>query len=391
MAAMNSEPLILGNPQDATQDDPLRQGSLCFRSRKGVRAAERLLIEALPGKPPGRLLCGFDTEGAVALAAARLWAADARVVWWHVDAYVAQKVRRTLAHNEVTAEVRCAADLPGAPVPGELAPPADEPPFDLVALPFPRGQEAQLGRELLEEAHAVLKPGGRLLAATEDRRGEWLNRVIRDVFGNSTIVHDGKRKGLCFGAKRTKAKAEVRDHRHHITATLRGRELKLEARPGTFGYSHLDAGTRALADGVEVLPGDAVLDIGCGYGALGLAVAAEVPRVVLVDSNARAVALAVRNAASNQAANAQALLRADLEDLGEPAFDLVVTNPPYYSNWRIARSFVNTAASLLRPGGRLWLVAKAAGQHAELLDERFREVRIVDTPSGHGLVSGVLR
>lgn len=385
-----TEPLILGNPTDATQEDALRAGGLRFRSRKGLRGAERLLVEALPPKAPGTLLCGFDSEGTVALAAARLWGADTRVTWWHLDAYVAEKVRRTLAQNEVKTDVRCAADLPGVAVPGEPPPAEGEGPFDVVALPFPRGQEAQLGRELIEEAHAALKPGGRLLAATDDRRGEWLNRVLRDVFGNSTIVHDGRRQGLCFGAKRTKARAEVRDHRHPITTKLRGRELRFDGRPGTFGYSHLDAGTKALADGAEVRPGDAALDLGCGYGVLGIAVAAECARVTLVDSNARAVALAARNAAANGAHAAEVLLRADLEDLGGRVYDLVLMNPPYYSNWRIARSFIDTAASVLRPGGRLWLVAKAAAQHADLVGERFHEVRTTEAPSGHGLVCGIL-
>lgn len=385
-----TEPLILGNPTDARREDALRSGDLRFRSRKGVRAAERLLVEALPQKAPPTLLCGFDSEGAVALAAARLWPAGTRITWWHFDAYVTEKVRRTLAQNEVTVDLRCAPDLPGVAIPGEPPPPEDEGPFDLVALPFPQGQEAQLGRELIEEAHAALKPGGRLLAATDDRRGEWLNRVLRDVFGNSTVVHDGRRLGVCFGAKRTRPRAEVRDHRHPITARLRGRELRFEGRPGTFGYARLDAGTRALAEGVEVRPGDAALDLGCGYGVLGIAVAPECSRVTLVDSNARAVALAARNAAANGAHAAEVLLRADLEDLGVGGYDLVLMNPPYYSNWRIARSFIGTAASVLRPGGRLWLVAKAADQHAALVGERFHQVRTTATPSGHALVCGVM-
>lgn len=390
MDATEPAVFILGDPDDATTEDALRDGAVRFRSRRGVRITERLLIEALPAKAPGRVLCGFDSEGTVALASARLWGDEVPLVWWHLDAYVTQKARRTLDRHQVKVDIRCSPDLPGAPVPGQPAPPADEAPFDLIALPFPRGQEAQLGRELVEEAHAILRQGGRLLASTGDRRGEWLNKVLRDVFGNSTVAHQTRRDGLCFAAKRTKTKAEVRDHRHLIKATLRGRELTFEGRPGTFGYARLDPGSRVLADGVEVRPGDVALDIGCGMGVLGIAIAPECARVMLVDSNARAVDLATRNAATNHVPQVEVVLRADLEDLGPPAFDLAVTNPPYYSNWRIAQSFVNTAASTLRPGGRLWLVAKAAEKHAELLSERFKDVRTTPTPSGHALITGNL-
>lgn len=390
MGGMDTEPLVLGNPEDATTEESLRDGAVRFRSRKGVRTTERLLIEALPAKAPGRLLTGFDTEGATALAARALWGGETKTTWWHLDAYVAAKVRRSLARHEVAdVDVRCTPDLPGAPVPGEPPPEPADAPFDLVALPFPKTGESQLGRELIEEAHAILKPGGRLLAATDDKKGEWLNRVLRDVFGNSSISHTLKREGVCFMSKRTKAKAEVRDHHHEIRARLRDRALLFESRPGTFGYRGLDAGTRALADGVEVREGDVALDIGCGYGAIGVAIAPVCARVVMIDSSSRAVALAVRNAARNGAANAEVLLRADVEDPTVSAFDLVVTNPPYYSNWRIAQSFVASASAVLKPGGRLWIVAKAAGQHAELLTERFKDVRTIPTESGHSLITGV--
>lgn len=235
----------------------------------------------------------------------------------------------------------------------------------------------------------MLRPGGRLLAATDEPRGRWLGDLLRDVFGNANLARDARKRGVALVATKKRARAEVRDHRHLIQVELRGRPLRLWSRPGLFGHARLDDGTRALAEACQVGERDVVLDLGCGYGALALTAAHLAPegRVVGVDSSTRAAALMTRNAEENGlAGRTRGLLRAGIEDLGEPAFDVVLANPPYYSNWRIASAFVEAAASTLKPGGRLWLVAKAAERHAELLGEGWSDVQVLPTPRGHGLV-----
>src|SRR5262249_34234305 len=157
-----------------------------------------------------------------------------------------------------------------------------------------------------------------------------------------------------------------------------------------FSHARLDDGTRALVDAAPIRDDSVVLDLGCGYGPIGLAAAAAAPRgrAVLVDSNARAIALAERNARRNAIPNALALLRADLDDLGEAEFDLVLANPPYYSDFRIARAFVAAGAARLKKKCELWLVAKAADEHKALLEEAgLVELRVIEA-DGYGLVSG---
>jgi 16S rRNA (guanine1207-N2)-methyltransferase len=359
------------------------------QSRRGLRTPERLLVEALPREAPGHVLTGLDTEGSVALAARALWGSGPEVVWFHLDAYVARKVEGVLARNEARdVTVANAPDLPGVTVPSEPDPSARAP-FELVALPFPSNGEALFGRELIEEAHAALAPGGRLLAATDNARGDWLRKVLKEVFGSKIGPLKKEKTGVCFVATRTREKAVVRDHGHVVRLEVGERTLELETRPGVFGHASLDAGTRALVERLDAREGERVLDLGCGYGPLGLAAALEAREVVLVDSNARATALAARNAARNKLANASVLLRADLEDLAG-SFDLAVANPPYFSNFRIARSFVERAAQVLRRGGRLALVAKAANEHAAIVGEVLGvEPRVDLARGGYGIVTAV--
>lgn len=454
--------IVLGGvPDDAHRDDvvveKLRKGALVVRSRHGLRPTEKLLIEGLPAKPPATLLVGLDGEGVVAIAAHHLYGTATKVTWWHIDAFQAARVRRSLAANgaldapaggvpEVEAddedeadeaddredtddedadeapetddapatarpagpvvnpvEVVVGPDLPGVTVPAE---PSAVPggPFDVVALPFPKGSEAIFAREVIEEAHAGLVAGGRLLAAIDDPDAEWGKRVIKDIFGNATVALDGRtvgRKrhlGVVLAGRRKKAKAEVRDHRHPLRARLRARNgddgiaLTLESRPGVFGNAAVDQGTRALAEAFDVNERDVVLDLGCGYGPLGILAALLAPRgrAVLVDANARAVACARRNAPANGASNVEVRLLADLEGLEDGVYDLALANPPYFSNFRIARAFIDGAFQALKPGGRLWLVAKAAARHQELMEQAgFTTITSHTAPRGHGVLRGV--
>lgn len=352
--------------------DVLRDGALAFESPRGLRTETRLLVEALPKRGPARALFGMDTEGATALAARGLWLETA-CSWFHLDAYVAAKVRGVLLRNGAEAVEVAALDDP------------PEGPFDVVALPFPKTGEALLMRDLLEAAHDRLAVGGRLVAAT-DGKPDALRRTIDKVFGNVTNgpAHGGR--GACFYAERRRAKSVQSDHSHVVRAAIAHADgsgetsLDLETRPGTFSHGAVDKGTRALAEWLEPRNAAHVLDLGAGCGLLGLYAAMRLPQahVVLVDSNARAAACARRNAErAGVADRVEVLVRADVEDVPLPAgggFGLCVTNPPYFSQWRIAGQFVRRAHDMLRRGGRFALVVRtgtAAAEHAEIVRSVF--------------------
>jgi 16S rRNA G1207 methylase RsmC len=326
--------LVLGDPENVRKDETLRKDALRFLSRRGLRATERLLVESLPERPPTRLVAGLDTEGAVALAARALWGDAPSIATLHFDAYLAEKVSGVLERNKAkNVEVLLATDIPGATVPGEAVPDPAAPRADLIALPFPKSGEALLGRELIEEAHAALPPGGRFLAATDNAKGTWLRKVVKEIFGRVSLVREEK-GGVCLAATRTREKAVVRDHRHLTKLTLPGgRTLELESRPGSFGHDRIDAGTKALIERLSIAEDDRVLDLGCGYGPIGLAAAtlAHAGKVVMVDSNPRATVQAERNAKRNGIHNVRVLLRANVENLGETTgetmFEHVVANP----------------------------------------------------------------
>ena len=87
-----------------------------------------------------------------------------------------------------------------------------------------------------------------------------------------------------------------------------GREFTFRTAAGVFSRSAVDAGSRLLLAAIKLAGAERILDLGCGYGVLGIVAAARAPQahVVLVDVNPRAVALAEENIARNATPNAEA-------------------------------------------------------------------------------------
>lgn len=374
---------ILGRREKALREDLLRRGTLSFMSRRGVRPVDRALIEALPKAAPTRILTGLDTEGALVLAA-RAVHPSADVRWYHFDVYLAEKVAATLCAND--ADASCAQaipDLPGFVRGGE---PTER--FDLIALPFPSGGEALFAREIIEEAHDLLTEGGKLLAST-DRRPDWLIKVAREVFGKVDVVT--QEDGSVIHAVRRSARPAWKDHAHVIRLEARARAFEFETRAGVFSYGHADRGTKELLAAAEIPAKARILDIGCGYGVLGIVAAAlSGGTCVLVDSSARATDLAQRNLARAGLVGSRVELKADPSGMGDECFDVVLANPPYFSDFRIAEAFIRGAHRALVDGGALWLVAKAVAEHAQRVEEVFGDADQAEE-DGYGIIHAVRR
>ena len=178
-----------------------------------------------------------------------------------------------------------------------------------------------------------------------------------------------------------------------------GQKIMLTSFPGCFCHRRVDDGGLALAEVVSrELSGKnprAILDMGCGCGLVGFLVArslsdshqapgtsAAAPhestiRLVMVDSHVRAVEAAKLNA-ERLGIPAEVIL----SDNGTPAqmdgsFDVFVGNPPYYSDYRIADIFLETAQRALKPGGVCYTVCKNADGLEPVQRRYFPEVEII--------------
>jgi 16S rRNA (guanine1207-N2)-methyltransferase len=325
-------------------------------------AAEQLLIEEVPSFDADRILCTSLGRGQFALVAAGYFP-GAEVVCHFFDAYLAAQAVGHCGAGEPRPQIVCAADFP-------------EHPFDLVAIPVdPRG-EAELTRDLLQAGHERLTIGGRLLAATSAADDQWLHGELRKLFDKVTRVP--METGVVYRATKTAPLKKHKNFACEFAFRDQGRLIRSVSRPGVFSHRNLDAGARALINTMVVRAGDRVLDVGCGSGVVALAAAARAENVavVAVDSHARAVECTTRGATLNGFENVSAILNADCDAPGPGTFDLVLGNPPYYSDYRIAEIFLQGARRALKPGGKILIVAKSYAWFETRMAELFDAVSL---------------
>lgn len=140
--------------------------------------------------------------------------------------------------------------------------------------------------------------------------------------------------------------------------TLLGHELEFHTTWGLFSPKGIDEGTRLLLRHVDVRPDDRAIDLGCGYGPLGLAIARAAPAgdCLMVDKDFVAVDYANANARRNGINNARAMLSDGLRQVPAQTFTLAVTNLPAKTSKEHYYLFFNDIRDRLEPGGRFYVV-----------------------------------
>lgn len=325
-----------------------------------VRPQEQHLIDRAAELPAGRALC--TTAGRGQLAAAYATRPECEVICWLLDLDQSQQARRELGRVPSNLHFECAPD-----------PPPDE--YAAAALCFSHKGDAELARETLQMAHQRLAMGGRFAAAIDNPRDQWLHEQLRAMFDK--VTRQPERDAVVYLATKTRPLKKHKDYACELAFRDAEGLVHVRTRPGVFSHREVDGGARALLKTMPIEPGRRVLDLGCGSGAVGIAAAlrAENVQVHAIDSNPRAIEAflwaADRNGVSSRATTA---LDCDGTSVKPGTFDLVLTNPPYFSNFRIAGLFVAIAGRALRPGGTLLVVTKAPEWYLLNLSPAYRSV-----------------
>lgn len=171
-----------------------------------------------------------------------------------------------------------------------------------------------------------------------------------------------------------------------LTATLRGNEFSLDSGSGVFSVGRIDKGTRLLIEKAEIPEKGRILDLGCGYGAVGTAIAKAYPLadVVMTDINPRAVFLAKGNASKNNVK--VTAVQGDGFSGVTGTFDTILLNPPQSAGKKLCLRLMTEAKQYLKKGGSLQAVMrhKIGGKDmSEKIREVFSNCETISIQSGY--------
>jgi 16S rRNA (guanine1207-N2)-methyltransferase len=347
---------------------------------KSLSSLARLLAKNVEIAPDSRVLmigCGY---GALGVFLAKK-AFHGSVILTDTSIVSLNTAKITLKHNRIENASAYA---------GVSLPPEFNGTFDIVVVLPPKGRN--LRRRLLLEAYKGLKRGGKLYLAGEKRQGvKSLIGDAEELFENAAIIDIRSRERVAVLIRRSQDMPEIPWLKiagvlpgswHKFQTEIRGHSFTIRSLPGVFSYDRIDDGTRLLLDHLEVVRDSTVLDIGCGYGIIGLmASKLGAGRVDLVDADLLALESARENTRKNNIKNIRIIPGDLIEPVAGEKYDLIVSNPPFHTgvstNYDIARVLIEDAKSVLAPGGKILLVANAFLKYDRYMKDVFGNSRVV--------------
>ncbi|WP_182201197.1 class I SAM-dependent methyltransferase [Paraliobacillus salinarum] len=176
---------------------------------------------------------------------------------------------------------------------------------------------------------------------------------------------------------------------------LRDQTFQFVSDVGVFSKNEVDFGSRVLIDAFQQpdLLGD-IIDLGCGYGPIGLSIAKAFPdrHIILSDINERAVELAKQNADKNDVKNVSFYLGDRLEAIPKRDYAAILINPPIRAGKQTVHRMFEDSYDMLSDRGELWIVIQkkqGAPSAIKKLNEYFRSVEIIEKNKGYFIIKAI--
>lgn len=163
-----------------------------------------------------------------------------------------------------------------------------------------------------------------------------------------------------------------------ISAEIKNVSLKFETDSSNFSPNSIDVGTLAMLSAVEFSPDDKILDMGCGYGVVGILAAKLIgqERITMCDISESAVKQAKINAELNGVPDIDIKISDGFSNILDNDFTLILSNPPYHADFSVPKHFIEVGFKKLAVGGKMVMVTKRFDWYKNKLTSVFGGVRV---------------
>ena len=165
-----------------------------------------------------------------------------------------------------------------------------------------------------------------------------------------------------------------------IKETIFGQRIVLETGDYYFSPKSIDEGTLFMLSKVQVTEEDKVLDLGCGYGVVGISIGKLIgeEKVIMSDISEEALSLTNANLVRNGLNNIRVVKSNGLKEITDRDFTLVLSNPPYHTDFSVAKAFIEDGYKRLVLGGKLMMVTKRLTWYRNKITSVFGGVKVFE-------------
>lgn len=267
--------------------------------------------------------------------------------------------------------------------------------YELVLILPPRQRDE--ARALMARAVAMTKPGGRIIVSQSNDEGARSSESdLAQLAGDVESMSKNKCR-VFWTASLARLNVPLIAQWQELDAIRPIADGRFVSRPGIFAWDRIDVASALLAEHLPTNLAGRAADLGAGFGYLSAELLTRCPGITALDAyeaENRALELARVNLRSFEARTPIDYRWHDVAAGLPDTYDVIVTNPPFHAQRAmdrpdIGRRFITVAATSLRPGGKLWLVANRHLPYELVLTENFASVRTVVQAHGYKIIEAV--
>ena len=183
-----------------------------------------------------------------------------------------------------------------------------------------------------------------------------------------------------------------------IEGIIRNKKFTFKTDSGIFSPKKIDKGTKILVEALKLDKNYDILDIGCGYGVVGISIADEVNSITMTDINTRAVNLTKKNLKLNNidkyiGEDKITIVQGNLyQNVKNKKYDLIISNPPIKAGKEIIHQIIKEGKEILKQDGSIWLVIQTkhgAKSITKYMEEVYGNVEIITITGGFRVLKSI--